>query len=127
MRTLVEDALGGRTTMVRDAPRRTRQHIFVDDVVDAVCAALDATTLTQRAYNVGPGIAQQLDDIVEGVRSAVPAASVTLRADGLSWNTFGLGPLAIDAAGRDLSFTPRVSLAEGAKRTRAWLEEGRVA
>ena len=127
MRTPVEDGLDGKTTVVRDASGRTRQHVFIGDVVDAVCAALDARTLTRRAYNIGPGIAQDLDDLAEAVRSAVPGTSVALRPDGLSWNTFGLGPLVIDAARRDLSFEPRTSLAEGAKRTRAWVEQRRAA
>ena len=96
-------------------------------MVDAVCAALDAKTLTRRAYNIGPGIAQELDNIAEAVRSAVPGTSVALRPDGLAWNTFGLGPLVIDAARRDLSFKPRTSLAEGAKRTRTWVEQRRAA
>ncbi|MDP9025107.1 MAG: hypothetical protein M3N13_07030, partial [Candidatus Eremiobacteraeota bacterium] len=126
-RTLVEDGLDGKTTVVRDAPERTRQHIFVDDVVDAVCAALDTGTLTRRAYNIGPGTAQSLNQIVDAVRSAVPGASVAYRPDGLSWNTFGLGALLIDAARRDLAFAPRVSLAEGAARTRAWVEKRRAA
>ena len=127
MRTLVEDGLDGKTTVVRDAAGRTRQHVFIDDVVDAVCAALDAKTLTRHAYNIGPGIAQELDDIAEAVRSAVPGTCVALRPDGLAWNTFGLGPLVIDAARRDLSFKPRTSLAEGAKRTRTWVEQRRAA
>ena len=123
MRTLIEDGLAGRTTIVRGAPERTRQHVFIDDVVDAVCAALDAKTLTRRAYNIGPGIAQDLDDIAGAVRSAVPGTTVALGPDGLAWNTFKLGPLLIDAARRDLAFEPRTSLAEGAKRTRAWVEQ----
>src|SRR4051794_15880135 len=127
MRTLVEDGLSGRTTSVRDGPERTRQHVFVDDVVDAVCAALDAKTFTRRAYNIGPGTAQSLDQIVDAVRCAVPGASVAFQPDGLSWNTFGLGPLLIDAARRDLGFEPRVSLTKGAARTRAWVEERRAA
>jgi UDP-glucose 4-epimerase len=127
MRTLVEDGLDGKTTIIRDAPARSRQHIFVDDVVDAVIAALDAKTLTRRAYNIGPGVAQNLDDIAAAVRSAVPGASMALGADGLSWNTFGLGPLVIDAARRDLGFEPRTSLVEGARRTRAWVEQRRAA
>jgi|tagenome__1003787_1003787.scaffolds.fasta_scaffold20552663_1 nucleoside-diphosphate-sugar epimerase len=127
MRTLIEDGLDGRTTLVRDAPERTRQHIFVDDVVDAVCAALDAETFTRRVYNIGPGTAQSLDQIVDAVRCAVPGASVAFQPDGLSWNTFGLGPLLIDAARRDLGFEPRVSLTKGAARTRAWVEERRAA
>jgi nucleoside-diphosphate-sugar epimerase len=127
MRTLIEDGLDGRTTFVRDAPERTRQHVFVDDVVNAVCAALDAKTFTRRAYNIGPGIAQSLDEIVDAVRCAVPGTSVAFQPDGLSWNTFGLGPLLIDAARRDLAFEPRVSLAEGAARTRVWVEKRRAA
>jgi nucleoside-diphosphate-sugar epimerase len=126
MRTLVEDGLDGKTTVVRDAPERTRQHIFVDDVVDAVCAALDAGTFTRRAYNIGPGTAQSLNQIVDAVRSAVPGTSVAYRLDGLSWNTFGLGALLIDAARRDFAFGPRVSLAEGAARTREWVEKRRA-
>jgi UDP-glucose 4-epimerase len=127
MRTLVEDGLDGKTTIIRDAPTRSRQHIFVDDVVDAVIAALDAKTLTRRSYNIGPGVAQNLDDIAAAVRSAVPGASMALGADGLSWNTFSLGPLVIDAARRDLAFEPRTSLVEGARRTRAWVEQRRAA
>ena len=92
MRTLVEDGLDGKTTVVRDAAGRTRQHVFIDDVVDAVCAALDAKTLTRRAYNIGPGIAQDLDDIAEAVRSAVPGTSVALRPDGLVVEHFRIGP-----------------------------------
>ncbi|MEA2928181.1 MAG: UDP-glucuronate 4-epimerase [Hyphomicrobiales bacterium] len=127
IRTLIEDGLDGRTTVVRDAPERTRQHIFVDDVVDAVCAALNAETLPRRVYNIGPGTAQSLDQILDAVRCAVPGASAAVHPDGLSWNTFGLGPLLIDAARRDLAFKPRVSLAEGALRTRAWVEQRRAA
>ncbi len=122
IRTLVEDGLAARTTSVRDRPDHTRQHVFVDDVVDAVVAALDTPVLTRRAYNIGPGRAQPLQEIASEVRLAVPGAAVTVSDDGLAWNTFGVGPLVIDAARRDLGFEPRTSLYEGAARTRAWVE-----
>jgi nucleoside-diphosphate-sugar epimerase len=127
IRTLLEDGLDGRTTIVRDTPAHSRQHIFVDDVVDAVIAALDARTLRRRVYNIGPGVAQSLEEITAAVRSALPCVSVAIRSDGLPWNTFGLGPLMIDVARRDLAFEPRTSLAEGARRTRAWVEQRRAA
>ena len=123
IRSLVEDGLVGRTTRVRDAGDRTRQHVFVDDVVEAICAALDAPTLSQRVYNIGPGVAQPLDDILDQVRLAVPSASIEIHPDGLGWNTSALGPLDITAARRDLGFEPRTTLAEGAARTRLWVEE----
>jgi nucleoside-diphosphate-sugar epimerase len=127
IRTLLENGLDRRTTIIRDVPERSRQHIFVDDVVDAVITALDVRTLARRAYNIGPGVAQSLEEIIAAVRSALPCVSVALGSDGLPWNTFGLGPLMIDAARRDLSFEPRISLTEGAMRTRAWVEQRRVA
>ncbi len=123
IRTLVEDGLAGRETRIKDDPAQTRQHIFVDDVVGAVLAALDAPALPQTAYNIAPGCTQSLDEILAGVRAAVPSARLVRDAAGLSWNTFALGPLSIDAARRDLGFSPATSLAEGAARTRAWVEQ----
>lgn len=123
IRTLVEDGLAGRVTAVRPATRQTRQHVFVDDVAAAILAALDAPSLSRTAYNVGPGRAQELDEIVAEVREAVPGARIELREDGLVWNMFPLGPLSIAAAQRDLGFSPSTPLAEGARRTRAWVEQ----
>lgn len=118
IRMLIEDALAKHTSIIRDEPGRTRQHIYVDDVVDGVWGALFASKLLQRAYNIGPGAAQSLDQIISQVRQAVPEVSAQVRTDGMSWNTFGLGPLSIDAARRDFAFNPKVTLAEGAARVR---------
>jgi len=123
IRTLIEDGLAGRATRVRESQGRSRQHVFVGDVVDAACAALEAERLRQRAYNIGPGAMQSLRDIEEQVREAVPGVAVELHPHGLAWNTFGVGALAIDAARRDLGFEPRTSIAEGARQTRSWVEE----
>lgn len=118
IRTLVQDALANRVSRIRDEPGSTRQHIYIDDVIDGICAALVAPRLLQRAYNIGPGVAQSLEQIVTAVQQAVPGAQVQVAADGMGWNTFELGPLTIDAARRDLAFNPKVSLAEGAARVR---------
>jgi UDP-glucuronate 4-epimerase len=123
IRTLIEDGLAGRPSRVHPAPGRTRQHVFVGDVVDAVRAALDTPTLRQRTYNIGPGRAQELAEIVEQVQQAVPAAKAVPDTEGLAWNTFGLGPLGIESARRDLGFSPSTSIAEGAAATRDWVLE----
>ncbi|WP_213738778.1 NAD(P)-dependent oxidoreductase [Bradyrhizobium sp. dw_411] len=122
IRTIVEDALAGRTTRVRQT-RESRQHIFIEDVADAVIAALDKKTLSQRVFNIGPGRMQSLDEIVAGICEVVPAAKVELHDDGLAWNTFGIGPMKVDAARNHLGFEPRTTIAHGAQQTRLWLEQ----
>ena len=126
IRTLVTDGLAGRTTRVHPVPGNTRQHIFIDDVIAAICNALDRPTLGQHVYNIGPGRAQSLDEIVDQVSIAVPGTAVDLDSGGLAWNTFGLGPLAIDAARRDLAFEPATSIAAGAAATRDWILQGSI-
>lgn len=121
IRTLIEDGLKGRVSRIHPSPGRTRQHVFIDDVVGAVRGALDAETLPQRVYNIGPGVAQSLPEIVDEVRKAVPGATAVIDTEGQSWNTFGLGPLVVDAARRDLGFDPSTSIADGAIATREWV------
>ncbi len=124
IRRLVEDGLAGRATAVRESAGRTRQHIFIDDVIAATFAALDTPApLPKLAYNIAPGRLQSLDEIVAEVRKALPSVSVTVRDDGFAWNTFGLGPITISAARQDLGFEPTTSLAAGAEATRRWLAE----
>lgn len=69
---------------MRESQGRSRQHVFVGDVVDAACASLEAEHLRQRAYNIGPGAMQRLRDIEEQVREAVPGVTVELHPDGLA-------------------------------------------
>ena len=125
IRTLIEDGLTGRTTNVKYNTRESRQHVFVEDVVDAVISALDKQTLSRRTFNIGPGRMQSLDEIIAAVREVLPGANVELHDDGLAWNTFGIGPMIIDAARNHLGFEPRTTLALGAQQTRLWLQRQR--
>lgn len=113
IRTLVEDGLAGRTTKISPASGRTRQYIYVDDVIDGICGALDSCNVSQRAYNIGPGVAQSLEQIVSAVRAVLPDVSIEICEEGMAWNTFPVGPLSIEAARRDLNFNPAVSLEAG--------------
>lgn len=124
IRTLVQDAMAKRQTVIRDEPGRTRQHIYVDDVISGIIGALDADRLSQRAYNIGPGESQSLDSIIRQVQAVLPDVSVRVDPDGMGWNTFGVGPLSIDAARRDFGFEPEVDLTEGATRVRDALRAG---
>ncbi|WP_153394488.1 NAD-dependent epimerase/dehydratase family protein [Ornithinicoccus halotolerans] len=121
IRTLVEDGLNGRTTQVADPAGVTRQHVFVEDVVDAVCVALEPSRPLAAAYNIGPGEAQTLPQLVDAVREAVPGVQLQVTADAPVYNVFPLGPLEVSAARRDLDFSPSVPLSVGAELTRQWV------
>ena len=121
IRTLIENAVLGQPTRVPDADRRTRQHIFVEDVVSATIAALDQPRLRQLAYNIAPGAALTTAEVVAEVARTVPDVRIEIASDGMPWNSFRLGPLDISAARRDFGWEPRISLAEGARLYAEWL------
>jgi nucleoside-diphosphate-sugar epimerase len=121
IRTLVENAQAGRPTLVPDAALRDRQHVYVDDVAAAVVAALDAPSLPQRAYNLGPGEALTAAEVAARVAEGVPNVRLEEDPSVPIANGFSLGPLDVTAAARDLGFAPRTGLAEGATRVAEWL------
>lgn len=123
IRMMIEDALAGRSSRVREDPLRTRQFIHVDDVVDAVIAALDTSALARRTYNIGPGTVHRLDEVLAAVRQSLPDAQAIADPEGMPWNSFGIGLLRIDAARAELGFNPRINLAQGVRDTLAWVRQ----
>lgn len=123
IRQTLEAGLRGEAARFRSDPRRTRQFVYVDDVVDAVVAALDTPALTQRTYNLGPGVAHSLSEVEAAIRSCLPQARIIDDPNGAMLGSFGLGVLSIEAAQRDLAFSPRMPLDEGVKRTLAWVRQ----
>jgi nucleoside-diphosphate-sugar epimerase len=123
IRQTLEAALRGEAARFRSDPQRTRQFVYVDDVVDAVVAALDAPVLAQRSYNLGPGVAHSLSEVEAAIRTCLPQARIIEDPNGALLGSFGLGVLSIDAARRDLAFSPRMPLAEGVRRTLAWVRQ----
>ena len=125
IRLLVENALAGRATRAPTLHVRDRQHIHADDVTEAVLAALDAPHLESRAYNIAPGASATTAEVAEAVGQAVPGVRLELDPAAPNWNSFALGPLAIDRARRELGFDPRIGLAEGATSYLRWIRDGR--
>ncbi len=123
VRTLLENGLAGVETLVKEDTDRTRQFIFVDDVVEGVCAALDASSFRQRSYNIGPGVAHTADQLIAAVKQSLPTLRAKVDSQGLAINSFGVGVLKINAARRDFGFTPKTSLEEGVAHTLAWVKK----
>lgn len=121
IRTMLGDALTHRATRIAFGTGFYRQFVFIDDVVEALLAALDIQSVHQRAYNIAGGIKVTFDELAELVREIVPGADIAL----------GLGPDPMDydqmqfdisAAARDLRWRPRSDLRRGIEVYAAWLK-----
>lgn len=120
IRTLLGNGLCDRPTELSWGIGFHRQYIYVDDVTMAILAALEASSLPQRAYNITGGCRTSIEDIVSLVKSIIPSSQVKL---GL-----GIDPMDcvqeefdISAARRDLGFIPQYSLERGIATYLEWL------
>ncbi|MGE0718672.1 MAG: NAD-dependent epimerase/dehydratase family protein [Alphaproteobacteria bacterium] len=121
VRGLLENARAGRPTPALCDPARRRQYVFVEDVVDAVLAALDADHIPGLAYNLASGVSYTTEEAVATIAAAVPGVRIEPASGLPTWGTYAVGPLDISAAARDLDWRPKVDLAEGARRYAAWM------
>lgn len=129
-RELLANALAGRPTAYPWGVGYRRLWTYLDDIVSAVLAALDAPPEAirepLRAYNVaGPEFAP-LEALAGIVRELVPGAEISL---GEGWNPEDVrtAPLVLDAASRDLGWTPRIGVREGLTRYCAWMRSRNAA
>lgn len=124
VRTLLENALAGRETTLGYGADHRRSYVYVDDVADAIAAALDAPTerLKLSAYNIDGGVWPSLDEVARAAAEVVPGLRATL-APGRIPFAYRIGPLDLTAARRDLGYRPRVPLCDGIARYHAWLSE----
>jgi len=125
VRTLLARALAGRETRFDFGAGWHRSYVHVDDVADAVEAALALPfeRIGEHAYNVGGGIWPTLDEVAEVARAVAPHVRAAL-APGRVPHDYRVGPLDLRAAQRDLGYRPRVALADGIARYHAWLAAG---
>jgi UDP-glucuronate 4-epimerase len=112
MRTMIEAGLGGRVAEVAYSGEARFQFVHVDDVVDALVAALAAPRLPQRAYNVSGGQSLPLREVAGVVAEIIPGFRVRFGEDPFS-REYCLREVDLSAAARDLGFAPKIGLREG--------------
>ena len=126
VREMIKDAQAGRATTLPYGRGFTRQYVYIDDVVSAVIAALDASeTGSQRAFNITGGERLEFGEIVDAVRASVPGAQITLGA-GADPEDQSHGRFDISAAARVLGWQPQVAFADGVRKYAGWLAENPV-
>ncbi len=80
LRRILLDAAAKGPTVIPCDPAYAYHYIFVDDVVGAIAAALDAARPSHHTYNVTSGEVLTMPDLARLVRSITPAADIRLVA-----------------------------------------------
>jgi UDP-glucuronate 4-epimerase len=124
IRQMIEDALVPRPSRLPHSRRSRRQYVYVTDVVDALCLALDTKALPRRTYNVGPGRVHTLAEVADAVARVVGPIAIEFDEANLP-SEYQHGQLDISAAARDLGYRPRVDLDAGIAAYAAWIRQRR--
>jgi UDP-glucose 4-epimerase len=112
----IRQALDHGTIVVHGEGKQTRDYVYIDDVVDAMAAASSMPDINRLIINVGSGKETSVNDIIKRVVEITHA-----KPEIVMNKTHDSGPARMCAdlglAKRKLGFSPKVSLAEGLKRT----------
>jgi UDP-glucuronate 4-epimerase len=76
--TIIRDAHAGRVTEIGCSPDFPFHYVYVDDVADAIAAALEAKSIPSYAYNVSGGLALPMPEIAAIARRTIPDANIRL-------------------------------------------------
>ncbi|MBZ9799857.1 NAD-dependent epimerase/dehydratase family protein [Mesorhizobium sp. ES1-4] len=115
MRTLISDALEGRSTLLTAPPSYLHHYIYIDDVVMAIERAMTANAEFNPAYNIVSPEDPSLDQIVEFLRDELPSANIHFACDA-SISAERIPTLSCQAASRDLNFQAPTAIREGVRR-----------
>ena len=114
-------ALAGEPIEVHGDGRQTRDFVFVDDLADAVRAAIDAPeeAVAGELFQAGTGVETTVNELADAIQTAVgrrlEVRHLPARAGDVRRNVSR-----VDKAAERLGYRAAVPLAEGIARTTAW-------
>lgn len=112
LNTLIRNSERGVETEIPCDPGFVYHYVYVDDVAEAIIAALEAPRLPHREYNIGSGEALTMPEIIEAAARALPGMKARLipGADDVPDIQTAFD---VSRAGHDLAWTPRFRIADG--------------
>jgi UDP-glucose 4-epimerase len=116
------DALRRETCTIFGDGTQSRDFTFVENVVEANLAALDADGLHGQAVNVACGSASTVNDLLEAISESL-GYQVKTRFEPPRTGDVPHSLADISAAKQLLGYEPRVTFAEGVHRTLVWYQE----
>ena len=117
IRTMIEDAMAGRETKLDWGAGEFWPFVYVDDIVTATAAALDAPKTPQYAYNIAGPDMPAVQRIAELVFESFPSALIEFDAKPRRDKR---GRFGLTAAERDLNWTPEWDIECGVKAYIDW-------
>ena len=121
IRQMLKDSQAGTPARLPYGGGFHRQYVYIEDVVDALIAALDRPKLDARAFNITAGVRLSFEEIIGQVKTLYPNAAITL--------TPGADPqdqvhalFDIQAAAKHLGWAPKWSFDKGLAAYAKWLE-----
>lgn len=116
----LRSALDGGPIVVYGTGTQTRDFIFVDDLADGICAALEAPpdVISGEVFQIGTGIETTVAELADAAQGALGRLDIQHQPprDGDTERNYAR----VDKARRRLGFEPRVTLGDGMNATAAW-------
>lgn len=113
--------LTGQAFTIAGDGSQVRDYLYVDDLVEAVLAALERGTTG--VVQLGTGVPTTLNDLVQLMSAAVGPPAPELRFAPARAGEVHTTWCAIDRARAELGFAPKTALADGLASTWAWFRD----
>ncbi|MCW6510611.1 NAD-dependent epimerase/dehydratase family protein [Lichenifustis flavocetrariae] len=126
LKTLIENTEAGRPVAIPCDPDFVYHYVYVDDVAEAIAAALEAARLPQRIYNVGSGEPLTMPALLDEALHALPRMRASL-VPGVDDVPDVQTRFDVSAIGRDLAWSPRFRMNAGIAAYRSSILAGQAA
>jgi UDP-glucuronate 4-epimerase len=114
-------------TLHRGSGQHIRSFTYISDIVDGIFSLIDhREKASGKIYNIGTEAAHTTQEVINAVQKVV-GSQLEFEILPPREGDQNVTTAVIDAAKRDLSYMPKVSLEEGIMKTAAWFEEQKKA